>query len=185
MKTLLTPPAVEPVSLATAKKYLRVDHADDDDLIQILISAARQAAEHETGRIFGTSSWRIVELCFPDRGLPLGLNLSPVQSITSITYKDKAGTEQTLQDYTLWPDDCAPAILPPPAGWPALGSHWWAVTIEVVAGFAVVPLPVVQWMLLRIGTAYENREALIDGRLQEMPRNFVNGLLDPYRVVRV
>lgn len=185
MKTLLTPPAVEPVSLATAKKYLRVDHAEDDELIGILITAARLAAEHQTGRVFAPSAWRIVEPAFPAGGLPLGLNVCPVQSITSVTYKNAAGSPVPLSGHTLWPDEYAPAVLPPTAGWPATAQAPDAVTIDVVAGFTVVPTPVVQWMLLRIGTAYENREGLIDGRLQPLPRDFADGLLDPYRVVRV
>lgn len=38
---LLTAPAVEPLSLDQAKAYLRVEHADDDDLISALIAGSR------------------------------------------------------------------------------------------------------------------------------------------------
>ncbi|XZG71722.1 head-tail connector protein [Chitinibacteraceae bacterium HSL-7] len=185
MKILLTPPASEPVSLATAKQYLRVEHAEDDALIGLLISAARQAAEHLTGRVFAQSSWYIAEPCFPSGSLPLGLALCPVRELTSVQYRDQAGVLQTLDGCTLWPDEFAPAVLPPPSGWPATLTALNAVQVQLVAGFEQVPPAVVQWILLRVGTAYENREALVDDRLQPLPRDFTAGLLDPFRVVTV
>jgi uncharacterized phiE125 gp8 family phage protein len=38
---LLAAPAIEPLSLDQAKAYLRVEHADDDDLISALIAGSR------------------------------------------------------------------------------------------------------------------------------------------------
>jgi hypothetical protein len=48
--TILTPPAGEPVTLAEAKLFARVDIPDDDPLIQGLITAARQYIEETYNR---------------------------------------------------------------------------------------------------------------------------------------
>ena len=52
-----TEPAVEPVSLAQAKNFLRVSITDDDDLIGFLITAAREACESFCNRSFAIKSY--------------------------------------------------------------------------------------------------------------------------------
>ncbi|WP_047244133.1 head-tail connector protein [Chromobacterium subtsugae] len=48
-----------------------------------------------------------------------------------------------------------------------------------------VPEAILQWVLLRVATAYAQREAVAAGQpLQVLPRTFVDGLLDPWRVYR-
>lgn len=49
-----------------------------------------------------------------------------------------------------------------------------------------IPSGLKAWMLLRIGTMYENREAVVIAErhtMEVMPDPFVDGLLDPYRMV--
>lgn len=43
------PPATEPVSVAEAKAFLRVDGTEEDGLIATLIASARSWVEHKTG----------------------------------------------------------------------------------------------------------------------------------------
>ena len=62
---LLTPPAVEPVDLATAKVHLRVDFSDDDAYILALITAAREYCETLTERAFITQTWQLNRDSFP------------------------------------------------------------------------------------------------------------------------
>ena len=50
--------AIEPVSLASMKGWLKVEHAADDDLIAELITAARLVCEDKVRRSFITTTWR-------------------------------------------------------------------------------------------------------------------------------
>ncbi|MCM8596648.1 head-tail connector protein [Accumulibacter sp.] len=203
---LVTPPAEEPVALAQAKLHLRVDFPDDDALIAASIVAARQAAETQTGRQFVTATWRSVLDAFPGAGPTEGarggafsltpgailLPRSPVQSVTAIDYLDGAGVWQTMPatDYTV--DTAAePARITPVFGqvWPVTRPQIGAVRVTFVAGYggaAAVPEGVKSWILLRVGSLYNHREdvaLLTRGSLQPMP--FLDGLLDPFRVVTI
>jgi hypothetical protein len=55
--TVVTPPASEPVDLATAKGHLRVTIGDDDSYISALIGAARWKCESYLNRSFITTAW--------------------------------------------------------------------------------------------------------------------------------
>ena len=55
----VTAVAAEPVSLAQAKLWLRVDHDAEDDLITALVSAARDYVEAQTGLALAPQTWRL------------------------------------------------------------------------------------------------------------------------------
>jgi len=65
---LLTAPAIEPLSLAEAKAFLRVETSDDDDVIGALIAGARIHVEAQTRRALITQSWRLAIDAWPDDG---------------------------------------------------------------------------------------------------------------------
>lgn len=56
---LVTPPATEPVSLADAKAFPRVEHNDDDALIAALIAGVRLRIEAQTRRALITHVSRL------------------------------------------------------------------------------------------------------------------------------
>ncbi|HRI90379.1 MAG TPA: head-tail connector protein [Accumulibacter sp.] len=203
---LVTPPAQEPVSLAEAKRHLRVESTDDDALITALISAARQAAETLTGRQFVTARWKLVLDSFPGpslMGTPAGLPFSlpghaillpkcPVRSVAAIRYLDMAGTTQLMPraDYIV-DTACEPARVTPVFGkiWPISLPQIGAVSVIFDAGYgdaASVPEGIKSWIKLRVGSLYAHREEvalLASGKIE--PLAFIDGLLDPYKVILV
>lgn len=181
---LIAGPASEPITLAEAKLHLRVDSTDDDTLITGLIVAARQGAEQITGRALMAQTWELALDEFKD---VIRLQKAPLTSITSIKYVDTIGTLQTLgTDAYLLDDHSEPARIMPAYGtsWPSARRQPNAVLIRFVAGYAnaaVVPQELKQWMLLRIGMLYEQRESVAAGvTLTEVP--YVDRLLDAYRI---
>ena len=203
---LVTPPTEEPVSLLEAKLHLRVDFDEDDMLIASLITAARQAAETLTGRQLTTARWKQVLDCFPGpslMGVPAGqaftlpghailLAKAPVQSVVSINYLDMGSVNQTMPALTYTVDvACEPARITPVFGqiWPICLPQIGAVSVTFDAGYGTasqVPEGIKSWIKLRVGSLYAHREevaALSRGRIESLP--FVDGLLDPYKVVTV
>jgi hypothetical protein len=57
---LIAGPGEEPVSLAEAKLFARVDGGDEDALVSALVAAARLHVESLTGRALVTETWRLV-----------------------------------------------------------------------------------------------------------------------------
>lgn len=155
--TLVTAPAVEPISLAEAKLHLRVDVDDENGLIQGLIVAARQYAETYTGRAFLQQTWDQTRDAFPC-GVWL-LPLPPVTSVTSITYLDTAGASQTwdsanyLTDFPSGPH-AAKARITPAYGvsYPSTYGVMRAVTVRFVAGYGTTPASVPPTLALAVKT---------------------------------
>lgn len=179
-------PSEEPIALADAKWHCRADGTADDALLAALIVAARESAEHETGRALCTQTRELVLDAFPEAFVLRG---APIQSLTSLKYLDTDGVEQTLdpQD-TLLDKDSEPGYLLPAYGkaWPASYPVPNAVRVRYTCGYgaaSAVPQAIKQWMLLAVGAMYAQRETFIEGRIvAPLPDRFWHRLLDPYRL---
>lgn len=187
---LITPASTYPVTLATAKLHCKVDIADDDALINTLITSATEMAEQELGRALMTQTWELTLDSFPEA---FELTRVPVQSITSVKYYDTAGVQQTLGAgaYTLDnADDTGMAFVVPAysTAWPESRDQINAVAVRFVAGYAnaaAVPEPIKQWILLMVSTMYDNRETeAYSSRAVSttVQMQFVGRLLDRYKV---
>jgi uncharacterized phiE125 gp8 family phage protein len=184
---LLTTPAVEPVAIADAKTFLRVDHTDDDDVVAALIAGARIHVEALTRRALITQSWRIVADRWPSNGR-IAVAPAPLQRLAAARVYDADGTARDLDTQAFVPDLAASALVFVPWAPPEPGRAAAGVEIDVVCGYgnaAVdVPDPLRQAIRMLVAHWYENRGLLADGAKQPaaLPESFAS-LIAPYRVL--
>ena len=205
----VVPPATEPLSLEEVKEHLRIDSSAEDALLQMYIEAARKVCEHNTARALITQTWETTFDRFPGpvlepsgldgelltlsrtatrtlrEGLAITLPKGPIQSIEAIRYRNESGDWQTMDQDAYIRDHVAGVdrIYPGPAGWPEVDGLAGAVCIRYLVGFGgrwATPAALRVWMLLRIGTMYENREKTSTKTLSPLP--MMDRLLEPYRL---
>lgn len=194
----ITPPSGYPVTLAEAKAFLNLNHDGDDDLVENLIASSVVIAEAITRRRFVQAQYDATYSRFPARG-PLELPLPPLVSIQGVYFLDTAGTEQELGSgaYTLDGFSLLAGLRPLYlADWPPTAHDPNAVRVRFTCGWPMDdstsppkwtgPENIKHWIKQRVATLYEMREALFAGQtVAEIPRSFVDGLLDPYIIPQV
>lgn len=180
-----------PVTLGQAKRHLRVDHADDDDLIQIYLDAAARRLDGWDGilgRCLTPQTWRVDLPGFPANDL-IRLPLPDVQSIGSVEYLDAGGAAQTMaaDGYRAVNDALGGVLMRKPGtSWPATYAAPDAVKVTFVAGYGTsanpMPAAIRAAILLHLGVLYDHRAAVDAGTLAELPLAYET-LISPYRKV--
>ena len=185
---LLTPPAVEPISLTQAKIWLRIDHSHEDELISALIASARLVVESAARRMLVLQTWRIVMDQWPSADIIIPL--APVRRVLAL---------RTLNDVDA-------GVVAPPSTYIAATSGGvgrirfltaaiapqkkiGGVEIDVELGFGSgpegVPETLKTAMRLLIARWYEQRgDVESDGVFERMPPA-VASLIAPYRRLRL
>ncbi len=188
---VITAPTEEPITADDVKEYARIDTATDDTLLAAMIQAAREYGEVLTNRAWVSRTLELVLDAFPDTEIVLPY--PPVTSVTSIKYKDSTNVEQTWTstEYQTETDSDMPARIRLAYGytWPVVYSEMNVVRVRYVAGYAsvdAIPESIKTWLKLRVNSMYAQREAFVAGQtIAPLQRDFVDGLLDPYRIVTV
>lgn len=183
----VTAATTEPVSLADAKLWLRVDHDAEDALIDALISATRQYCEEYTGTALVASAWRLsVRPDAPDFLFPLELPRPPLAILTGVSAVMEDGTAETLLVMDWLVLGIHPAsVQPRPGTWSPYATA--ELRFDYTVGPAgPVPARALQAMRLLMAHWYENRVAATVSRaeLREPPHS-VTALLDGLRLVRI
>jgi uncharacterized phiE125 gp8 family phage protein len=184
---LLSGPALEPISLDEAKAFLKVEMADDDDVIAALIAGARVHVEAQTRRALITQSWRLVRDAWPDDGR-IEVLLTPLQAVTGVRIYRIDGTTQSLDASSfVVQQGAAPGVLSFNAPPPAPGRPICGIELDVTVGYgdaaADVPAALRQAIRMLVAHWYDNRGVIaVGGTLAVLP-DAVAPLIASYRVL--
>lgn len=182
MTTRLVSTQTEPVTLAEAKAHAGVYVPDFDTLIEdVLIPAARRAAEQHTGRSIAAHTWDLYLDEFPDE---IQLPYPPILTVTTFEYVDPDGVTRAVDpgDYVL-DAQSEPGWLLPADGvlWPQVADIANAVHVRYTAGYGTdCPADVKLWIFAQVRHFYDNRGAMASGQVAALP--YLDSLLDAARV---
>ncbi|MBB3996574.1 head-tail connector protein [Aureimonas pseudogalii] len=174
--------AAEPVGLAEAKGFLRLEHDGEDALVTRLIAAAREAVEAETGLVLRVARARLA-LEPPAGGGRIELSRRPVRRVVAAEAFDVAGEAMTI-------DPAGIAVRNEPLGaslrLPAMAApNGLELDLELGLDPAAVPEGVRQAILRLVAAAFETRAAVPAAMQPAVMPPFVRGLLAPLRRVRL
>ncbi len=194
--TLIADATVEPLDLAEVYTWLKDPSEDESDLIQGLITSARQLVERENGRNLAVKTWELALDCWPGCDYielldPLKVVAPATSAITSFTYKTSTGATTALVEGTDFHVDASqhPPIvhLPYSGQWPTatLWPHS-AIKIRFTAGLAAtdVPRALKQYMQFLITGWYEKRIPFDTSRDEMRVTPFVTNLANVDRLYK-
>lgn len=156
-------PALEPVTLAEAKAFLRVDHDSEDNLIASLIAAARQDVERTTGAALIDQTWRLSLDDWPQSGT-VAVHRYPLRQVLGVTVYDANGdgVEIDPDDYVVDGNSSPPRIHFREAV--ASGQPMNGIEIDFTAGFGAagpdVPDSLRRAILVLVAHWYEFRASV-------------------------
>jgi uncharacterized phiE125 gp8 family phage protein len=176
--SLLVPPALEPLSLAEAKAFLRVEHDDDDAVIAALIAAARGQIEAQTRCVMMLQSWRLRIPQRPPQGR-IRLRMAPLRSLLAARAVDGAGAPRPLDAAGFAVEPGAGVIVAPPiAG---------ALELDCEFGFGAQPSDVPELLRHAVRTLtahwYENRGLAAIGSSVALLPGSVSAMIASFRVL--
>lgn len=194
MYELITAPTSEPVSTSELKSQLRITGTDQDTMLDLLISVARQHVEDYLRVQIMTATWELYLDEFPATGECIYIQKSPVTAISSIKYLDSSGVEQTWSateyscDYNSTPCRIYEAY---GYSWPTVRDIRNCIYIRFVAGYAAdykifqEKFKLMKQAILMVAASlYENPTDEVTGTQVQQILKSSNALLRPLRSIR-
>lgn len=183
---LVDGPTTEPLSLAEAKLWLRIDDAGEDDLVRALIVAARLMVEAEIGQVLIGQNWRLVGDAWPPGEL-IPVRVGRILAVNGgrIFSAESVPSAIAANRFTVFPDTDPPAFLALEK--PAPGRAYAGIEIDLRLGFGEAAGDVPETIRLAIRRMvtlwYENRGDAHDPQAGLPPQ--IRALLRPFRRIRI
>lgn len=173
------------VTLLEAKAHLRVLDSDDDVYIQDLVNVAEAQAEEITSRYLSEKS-DLFEL--EELKEVFELPKSPLVAVDSIEYYSERLGSYTVLDTSLYKVSTTSSLAKVKLDLNVdyIVDVFFPLKVTYRAGYAVLPAPIKQWILLRVATMYENREEIVVGPgVSKIENDYNDYLISKYRVGRL
>lgn len=171
----IAPLTASVIPLPDLKAACRVDHTDEDALIESYGLAATARAERITGKLMSPRTITLRQEILPCGRKPVFLPGGPVASVTSVTVDGAAVTGcEAFGD--------GPAHLVPAQDWPVATGDGYPVVIEYVAGFAAVPADLAQAIKIMTADLYDRRASASTDQAYAAPLSAM-ALLEPHRIL--
>lgn len=181
-----TAPSLAVLTLAQLKKQCRAEHLDDDNsLIEELGAEATAKVEEDARTLLRPCVKRLELDRFPDADEPIFIEWTPVTAVSSITYIDSAGDQQTwaADQYIVSLGSLPPRIVPAwGISWPSHREQPGSVKVTFAGGFATpetagFPLQSRSPIRLLVGVWYDRPDfrGSIPEEIEKNYRSNING----------
>ncbi len=195
----ITDPVCHCILVDEAKEFRRIRGSTaEDPMIKSFIELSEDYAENYMKRSIMPQKWRLTIDSIPDNNiieLPRGPLSTETTAVASFSYYNSSNATVTMPStaYTVDSDRLVPRIyLTYDSEWPSgIRSFKDSIEIEYNTGYKdknAVPEDIKTWIKLRTAAYMDNREPFTLGSgnfLTELPRSFVDGLLDRHTVITV
>ncbi len=170
------------LSTARVRSWLRIEHTEEDVLLEALRATAVAYVEEYTNAKLGShtatgylDSWHSCDI-------PAG----PVTAVTSVEYKPAGYSSGDLTAFNNWHADTDTRtarirFVDPPN---LVEYEFNRVRVTMTVGYAAddIPAPILQAVRLLIGHLYENRTAEVVGNYSSALILGVHALCNPFRI---
>ena len=172
--TTTVEPVSEPITLAQAKNYLKVDFNDDDDLITGLITSARLRLEKYAGVAMSARTLQVV--AYVDEFIELPY--APLNNITKVEYWDSGSwVEMSLGEYYILGTTYKKIYM--------VANNRMEYRFTYTCGYTTVPQPMITALYKLIADLYDYRESSVEDSKPNSNITSAYELIKPYKRISI